>query len=302
MPPLVGGNVPVTPVVSGSPVALVKTSAEGVPSAGVTNVGDVAKTADPVPVSSVMADLRFALDGVAKAVATPVPNPETPVLIGSPVQLVKTPLDGVPSAGVTNVGDVAKTADPVPVSSVIADLRFALDGVARAVATPVPSPDTPVEIGSPVAFVSVAAEGVPKFGVTNVGDVASTTVLPLPVVVPATIAFPTPAKTGDVTVIAKSIAGVVLGFVTVKLKPLPSFADTPDTVPPPDNPSQLLTAPSVVTKAVSPCSALIFAPPQIVGWAATPNESRAKKIIMMFFMRVSCAYRLSTNQTPVPPE
>src|SRR3990167_5826165 len=33
-----------------SPVALVRTIAEGVPSAGVTNVGDVALTTSPVPV------------------------------------------------------------------------------------------------------------------------------------------------------------------------------------------------------------------------------------------------------------
>ena len=43
-------NVPVTPVVSGSPVAFVSVSAVGVPSAGLTSVGDVAKTMLPEPV------------------------------------------------------------------------------------------------------------------------------------------------------------------------------------------------------------------------------------------------------------
>ena len=57
-----------------------------------------------------------------------------------------------------------------------------------------------------------------------------------------------------------------------------------DTVPPPERPSHDRTAPKLATKAVSVCSSLIFAPPQIVGCAAAPNESRAKKIIMMFFM------------------
>ena len=33
---------------------------------------------------------------------------------------------------------------------------------ASAVATPLPNPDTPVEIGRPVAFVSVPLVGVPK--------------------------------------------------------------------------------------------------------------------------------------------
>ena len=75
-----------------------------------------------------------------------------------------------------------------------------------------------------------------------------------------------------------------------------------ETVPPPPRLSHVFTLPRFDTKAVSPCSNLIFAPPQIVGCAAAPNEIRAKKRIMMFFMCVRCAYRLSTNQTPVPPE
>ncbi len=43
------GRLPVTPVVSGNPVALVSTSAVGVPSAGVTRIGLVARTGAPVP-------------------------------------------------------------------------------------------------------------------------------------------------------------------------------------------------------------------------------------------------------------
>jgi hypothetical protein len=54
--------------------------------------------------------------------------------------LVITPDAGVPSAGVTSVGLVAKTRAPVPVSSVTALMRLADDGVARKVATPVPRP------------------------------------------------------------------------------------------------------------------------------------------------------------------
>ena len=149
MPPFAVGKTPVTPVVSGNPVRLVATPAEGVPIFGVTSVGDVANTAAPVPVSSVNALRRFALDGVAKNVATPVPSPETPVEIGSPVPFVSTTAEGVPRAGVTSVGDVAKTSAPVPVSSVTAAIRFALDGVASHVAIPVPKPLTPVEIGKP---------------------------------------------------------------------------------------------------------------------------------------------------------
>jgi hypothetical protein len=75
VPPFAIGKVPVTPVVNGKPVALVRIPDEGVPRAGVTRVGLVANTRAPVPVSSVTAALKFALDGVAKNVATPVPRP-----------------------------------------------------------------------------------------------------------------------------------------------------------------------------------------------------------------------------------
>jgi hypothetical protein len=75
VPPFAIGRVPVTPVVKGKPVALVSVPDEGVPRAGVTSVGLVANTRAPVPVSSVTAAAKFALDGVAKNVATPVPRP-----------------------------------------------------------------------------------------------------------------------------------------------------------------------------------------------------------------------------------
>lgn len=146
----------------------------------VVNDGLVPKTKTPDPVSSVIADARLALLGVAKNVATPVPKPDTPVEIGNPVQFVNVPDVGVPSNGVTNVGDVAKTFEPVPVLSVSADDKFALLGVARKVATPVPSPDIPVDTGNPVQFVKVPEVGVPNKGVTSVGDVSKTS-FPVPV-------------------------------------------------------------------------------------------------------------------------
>jgi len=105
VPPLATGSVPVTPVVRGSPVALVSVADDGVPRTGVTSVGDVDNTLLPVPV----------------LVVTPVPPlatgsvPVTPVVRGSPVALVSVAEDGVPKAGVTSVGDVDKTLLPVPV-------------------------------------------------------------------------------------------------------------------------------------------------------------------------------------------
>jgi hypothetical protein len=65
---------------------------------GFVRVGDVPNTKEPDPVSSVTAETKLALDGVAKNVATPVPRPETPVDIGRPVALVSVPEDGVPNA------------------------------------------------------------------------------------------------------------------------------------------------------------------------------------------------------------
>jgi len=41
VPPLATGKVPVTPVVNGNPVQLVRVPEEGVPNTGVVNVGDV---------------------------------------------------------------------------------------------------------------------------------------------------------------------------------------------------------------------------------------------------------------------
>jgi hypothetical protein len=103
---LVTGRLPTTPVVKGRPVIFVATPEVGVPSRGVTNVGELANTLAPVPVSSVRAAARFAEEGVAKNVATPVPKPVMPVLIGKPVALVSVTLTGVPRIGVTSVGEV----------------------------------------------------------------------------------------------------------------------------------------------------------------------------------------------------
>jgi hypothetical protein len=67
------------------------------PMAGVTSAGDVAKTSAPLPVSSVTTARRLAEVGVARNVATPVPNPLIPVAIGTPVKLAPDPLK-VPAA------------------------------------------------------------------------------------------------------------------------------------------------------------------------------------------------------------
>lgn len=130
----------------------------------------------------------------AAAVVWPVPPlasgkvPVTPVDKGNPVRLVATPEVGVPSNGVTNVGEVDRTTEPVPVEVVTPVPPFKTGNV----------PVTPVVKGKPVALVNVAEVGVPKMGVTNVGLVAKATTVPVPVVlyeVPqaAPVEFPIPA-------------------------------------------------------------------------------------------------------------
>lgn len=63
-------------------------------------------------------------------------------------------VDAVVAVGLLSVGVLAKTSDPVPVSSVTAAARLALVGVPRNVAIPVPSEVNPVPP-------ELAARGVP---------------------------------------------------------------------------------------------------------------------------------------------
>ena len=103
-------------VEGGTFVAFVRLIALGVPRLGVVRVGLVAKTNAPEPVSSVTAVARLALLGVARNVAIPAPRPLMPVDTGKPVPLVNVMETGVPSEGLTSVGDVARTTLPVPVT------------------------------------------------------------------------------------------------------------------------------------------------------------------------------------------
>ena len=121
--------------------------------------------------------VALAIVGAAAVVANS-PDVLTSVKVGLPVQLVSTPLVGVPrtgvtitmlvlvhaeitplvtvpSRGVTKVGLVANTNAPVPVSPVTAAAKLAELGVARNVATSAPKPLTPDAMGSPVQLVSV---------------------------------------------------------------------------------------------------------------------------------------------------
>src|SRR5688572_17259395 len=71
---------------------------------GVTNVGDVAKTSAPLPVSSVTAAARFALVGVVRNVWTPVPGANDdsaePLLVTMPLAMLDAPVPPLPTPSV----------------------------------------------------------------------------------------------------------------------------------------------------------------------------------------------------------
>ena len=192
------------------------------------NVGLAEKTAEPVPVSSVRAAARFALDGVPRKVAIPAPNeviPVPPFATASVPPSVKVPLEVigppvsvrpvVPPEPETEVTLPPPVPAPIAVRNAAASSaetvlsalkrgnviapglvrvkRFAPMVVApnavrapAASVAPVPPratdsvPVVPAIIGRPVAFVRIAEAGVPRFGVTRVGEVLKTT-LPVPV-------------------------------------------------------------------------------------------------------------------------
>ena len=121
---MVIGRVPVTPVVKGRPVALVKVPDDGVPSTPPFTKGE-----PTVPTFT------------AKAVATPVPRPDTPVEIGNPVALVNVTLVGVPRIGVTKVGLVDKTLLPEPVEVVTPVPPLAVASVPASVTAPLVAVD-----------------------------------------------------------------------------------------------------------------------------------------------------------------
>src|SRR3989344_710949 len=111
----------------------------------------------------------------------------------SPVAFVRVSADGVPSAGVTRVGEVPRTTSPVPVQVKSEEVASA----AKSAVAPVTyartvfaapcvrlangrTPVTPVESGSPVALGRVTDVGVPRIGVTR-GGLGEGTMFPVPV-------------------------------------------------------------------------------------------------------------------------
>jgi hypothetical protein len=161
------------------------------PMFGVTRVGVLAKTSAPVPVSSEIIPASSDEDVAASTFNLSV---VTTIVFDDGIVVPLTDVAvATPMSGVVKLGLVVNATVPDPASSVSAAARFAEDGVARNVATPVPRPEIPVATGSPVTFVIVPDAGVPRAGVVNVGDVS---VLFVRVSVPARV-----AKSASVTAV-----------------------------------------------------------------------------------------------------
>jgi len=134
-----------------------------------------------------------------KAPVVGVVAPTVPLILmeAVPVRFVTVPEEGVPRAPLNTTG---APAEPML--------------TARAVATPVPKPATPVEMGKPVALVSVAEVGVPRIGVTKVGLVFSTTEpVPVDVVTPVP-----PDRTGSAEPSVMAVKWVALSITSVALQ------------------------------------------------------------------------------------
>lgn len=170
---------------------------------------------------------RNVVDAFAKDVrpveVIPVSEPKVPAIVEFPV----TAMPPEETVSVVTVGVVPNTNAPEPVSPVTAVARFAEDGVARNVATPEPKPETPVEMGSPVALVSVPEDGVPKAPLKVTNAPADPTFTPSAVATP--VPRPeTPVEIGSpvpfVRVIAEGVPrfGVVrVGEVESTMLPVP---------------------------------------------------------------------------------
>ena len=148
------------------PVMFVPTNADGVPSAGVTKVGDVANTAEPVPVSSVNAVAKFAEVNEPRDAAFPTVTLLAVKAVAVPVMFVPTNADGVPSAGVTNVGLFDNTTFVVPVEEVTPVPPLATARVPARVTAPVVvvdgvNPVVPAENEETAAAAAVLAQLVP---------------------------------------------------------------------------------------------------------------------------------------------
>lgn len=208
---------------------------------------------EPVPL---MTPLRLVVTDKVPLLVTGEPETEKPVGMESPTEVtVPVTVDAIvtePEALVMLMPEPAVRFAtvyvlPLPIS------KAPLPGTVAVPVPPLPTgnvPVTPELRGSPVAFVSVAADGVPRFGVVSVGLVESTTEpLPVEVVTPVP-----PFATASVPP-KVSVPLVVIGE-PLKVRP----------VVPPD-------AATLVTVPVPPVAAIVMLPLPLVTLIPEPAVS-----------------------------
>jgi hypothetical protein len=158
------GKLPVTPVDKGKPVAFVRITEFGVPSVGVTKVGEVASTiVPPLPVT------------VHPDNAVPLPCRQGDVtVVESVIAGVVVAFATVPAMPFAETTDTVLTEPEPDGVDHVPSPRQKVDEEADEPLLRFPTakfPVTPVESGNPVAFVKTTLAGVPNAGVVSVGDV-----------------------------------------------------------------------------------------------------------------------------------
>jgi hypothetical protein len=157
---------------------------------------------NPVPEVQFSALVAVEQDGITKAVgeavdAVPLASTVLAACVAMSAVVTRPVAVNAPViVGLAMVGDVARTLPPDPVTA-----------TPRDVATPVPKPVRPAT-GRPVPFVSTTADGVPRAGLTSVGEFDRTTD-PVPVV----LELPVPPLDGASGVCNVMLLKVGLGYV-----------------------------------------------------------------------------------------
>jgi len=221
----------------------------------------------------------------------PVPTAALPPASGvvelKPVILLKDVPVATPRLGVISVGLVANTRAPEPVSSVTAAARFAEEGVARNVATPVPRPVTPEVTGTVTVPLEPKDIAVPFTVTDEFASIVLVTVAVSPVVTTVPVTF------------GREIVRSAVGFTTVRVVSNSSAEDPSKTMLESDSANPETTGlvrvfPDIVrvlfvvaTTAVSTFSVTVplVPPPVSPVPAVTPSMSPA---IFMLPPRLTC--------------
>lgn len=172
---------------------------------------------------------------------------------------------------------------------------------ANAVAMPVPSPLTPVAIGSPVSFVSVPLAGVPSAGATNACPLGSVTV---PVNVgDASVAF----RARSLVRLVTPLSGNPVALVSVSLDGVPYAPPLISAVPPVPKAMELASVPVNVSEllkvAVLPL-AMERLPSARITLELAPSGAFSSLITPLnceLVVAANCDNGLVVSASPVPP-